>query len=62
MKKVNEFREKLNFLRILSLVMEMMMMTRRRKIRKRTRKMEERKIRKRRKILLTRSNKYQLKR
>ena len=62
MKKVNEFREKLNFLRILSLVMEMMMMTRRRKIRKRTRKMEEKKIRKKRKILLTRSNKYQLKR
>ena len=56
MKKVNEFREKLNFLRILSLVMEMMMMTRRKKIRKRTRKMEERKIRKRRKRFLTRSN------
>ena len=41
--------------------METMMMTRRRKIRIKTRKMEERKIRKRRKRVMTRNDKCQLK-
>ena len=54
MRKVNEFTEKLNFLRIQSQVMEMMMMTRRRKIRKKTKK-----IRKRKKRLMTRNNECQ---